>query len=129
MLAVVSVAFFGMTYYFYSSRKFDDSNAMKILYVFLTVSLIYAIYIPVKKFFKNEPVLTLNVSEIKINEKGKPVSFIWPQVINWRIEKEEDGGTHYLTIETADNKRKINISWLDKRPREIEVLLQKLKSK
>jgi hypothetical protein len=129
MLALLTAALFGMTYYIYFSGKFDNNNTMKILYVFLTASLIYAIYIPAKKFFKNEPVLTFSKSEIEINEKGKPVSFLWLQVIDWKIEKEEDGGTHYLTIETADKKSKINLSWLDKRPSEIEELLQTYKTR
>lgn len=127
MLALLTAALFGMTYYIYFSGKFDNNNTMKILYIFLTASLIYAIYIPAKKFFKNEPVLTFNKSEIEINEKGKPVSFLWLQVIDWKIEKED--GTHYLTIETADIKKKINISWLDKRPNEIEELLQTYKTR
>jgi len=129
MLTVLTAALFGMTYYIYFSGKFDSNNTMKIVYVFLTASLLYAIYIPTKKFFKNEPVLTFSKSEIEINEKGKPVSFLWLQVIDWKIEKEEDGGTHYLTIETADTKKKINISWLDKRPSEIEELLQTYKAR
>ena len=129
MLAVLTAALFGMTYYIYFTGKFDNNNTMKVVYVFLTASLLYAIYIPTKKFIKNEPVLTFSKSEIEINKKGKPVSFLWLQVIAWTIEKEEDGGTHYLTIETADTKKKINISWLDKRPNEIEELLQTYKAR
>ena len=129
MLALLTAALFGITYYIYFSGKFDNNNTMKILYVFLTASLLYAIYIPAKKFFKNEPVLTFSKSEIEINEKGKPVSFLWLQVIDWKIEKDSDGNTHYLIVETEDKKRKINISWLDKRPGEIEELLQKYKAR
>jgi hypothetical protein len=101
---------------------------MKIIYVSLTASLIYTIYIPARKFFKNEPVLSLNNSGIIINEKGTPVSFLWVQIIHWKIEKEEDGGTYYLIIETVNKKRKINISWLDKRPAEIEELIRAYKN-
>ncbi|WP_143144149.1 hypothetical protein [Cytophaga hutchinsonii] len=102
---------------------------MKIVYVFLTASLLYSIYIPTKKFVKNEPVLTFRKSEIEINEKGKPVSFLWLQIIDWKIEKEEDSSTYYLTIETADTKKRINISWLDKGPSEIEELLRTYKTR
>jgi hypothetical protein len=129
VLVVMAIALFGMTYYIYFSGKFDNNNTMKILYVFLTASLSYAIYIPSKKFFKNEPVLTLSKSEIEINEKGKPLAFLWLQVVNWEIEKHEDSGTIYLKIETADKKKKVNISWLDKSPSKIEELLQTYKPK
>lgn len=129
MLALLTVALFGMTCYIYFSGKFDNNNTKKIVYVFLTAYLLYTIYIPTKKFFKNEAVLTFSKSEIEINDKGNPVSFLWQQVIEWKIEKEEDGGTHYLTITTsADIKKRINISWLDRRPNEVEELLQKYKA-
>jgi hypothetical protein len=129
MLAFLTAALLGMTYYIYFSGKFDNNNTMKIVYIFLTALMIYAIYIPAKKFFENPPVLTFSKDELEINEKGKPVSFLWLQIIDWKIEKDEDGPTYYLTIETAIVKRKINISWLDKRPTEIEQLLHMFKKK
>lgn len=129
MLFLLTIALLGMTYYIFFSGKYDNNNTMKILYVFLNGLLIYAIYIPAKKFLKNEPVLTFSKSEIEINEKGKPISFLWQQIISWKIEKDEDGGTQYLTIETGDTKKKINISWLDKSPNEIEKLINSYKSK
>lgn len=124
MLVLLAVGFLIGTYYIYFSGKFDNNITMKIVYVFLSASLIYTIFIPARKFIKNEPVLTLNNSEIIINDKGSPVSFLWPQIINWKIKKEEDGGTHYLIIETAEKTRKINLSWLEKSPTEIEELLR-----
>ncbi|HEX6431276.1 MAG TPA: hypothetical protein VF008_26480, partial [Niastella sp.] len=68
-----------------------------------------------------------NKSEITINEKGKPVSLLWMQVLDWKIEKEEDGGTKYLIIETAEKSKRINISWCDKKPDEIEALISTFK--
>jgi len=123
MLTLLTLALLGMTYYIYFSGKFDNNNTMKIIYVFLTSSMLYAIYIPTKKFIKNEPVLTFTSSEIQINEKGKSVSILWPQLIDWKIEKDNESGTHYLLVETADKTRRINIAWLDKSPFEIEELL------
>lgn len=128
MLALLTGALFGETYFIYFLSTLDSNNTMKILYIFLTASLIYAIYSPIKKFLKNEPVLTFSKSGIEINEKGEPISLLWLQV-DWKIEKENDGGAHYLILETADDKRKINISWLDKSPIEIEKLLQTYKTK
>lgn len=129
MLVVLALALFGMSYYIFLSGKFDNNNTMKLVYVFLTALLIYAIYIPARKFIKNEPVLKFNTTEIEINEKGKPTLLLWLQVVDWKIEKDEDGGTQYLIIETTDRKHKINVSWLDKRPSEIEELLQTFKKR
>jgi len=60
---------------------------------------------------------------ISQNEKGKPASILWPQIIDWKIETEKDNNTHYLFVKTADKTRRINISWLDKSAAEIEELL------
>ena len=127
MLVLLTATLLGVTYYIYFSGKYDNTNTIKILYFFLTAVLIYAIYMPIKKFIKNEPVLTFSKSEIKINEKGKTNSFSWLEVIDW--EMEDDDGTTYLIIKTTDSKRIINISWLDKRPNEIKELLQTFKTK
>jgi len=129
MLVILTIALFGIIYYIFLSRKFNNNNTIKLLYVFLSASLIYAIYVPTRKFIKNEPVLKFSKTELEINEKGKLVSLLWLQVIDWRIEKETDGGTHYLIIETADRTHKLNISWLDKKPSEIEGLLQLYKKR
>ena len=129
MLFVLTIAFLGMNYYIYFSGKFDNNTSMKILYVILNAFLLYSIYIPVKKLVKNEPILIFSKTGIELYEKGKPVSFIWQQVIDWKIEKDEDGGTPYLIVETQERKSKLNISWLEKQPAEIEVLFQKYKPK
>lgn len=123
MLALLTAALILMIYYVYFSGRFSHNNGMKILYFFGGASLLYAIYIPARKFIRNEPVLTFSRSEIEINEKGKPVSYLWVQVISWSIEKDPDGRTHYLVIETAGSKSNINISWLEKKPDEIEALM------
>lgn len=129
MLVFLIAVNLGMTYYIYFSGKIDNNAYIKLLYVFLTAFLLYAIYIPIKKLVKNEPVLIFSKTGIEINEKGNPISFIWHQVIDWKIEKEEDGGTHYLIVETQEKKSKLNISWLEKQPAEIEALFQKYKTK
>jgi hypothetical protein len=126
MLVILTLALFGMNYYIFFSGKFDN-NTMRLLSVFLTALLIYAIYIPTRKFVKNESVLKFSDTDLEINEKGKPVSLLWLQVIDWRIENKDNSGTHFLIVETADRKYKINISWLDKRLGEIEELLQAYK--
>lgn len=124
MFVMLAAALTGMTYYIYFSGTFEVENTITILYILCTALLIYTIYIPTKKLFKNEPVLTFSKYELEINDKGKPVSLLWQQVMDWRIEKESDGDTRYLIVVTTDRERKINISWLDKKPDEIEELLQ-----
>lgn len=127
MLILLIMVLLGTTYYIYLSGNFDNNNTMKILYVFLNTYLAYTIYIQAKKLIKNEPVLVLSQSGIEINEKGKGISLLWQQVIEWKTEQEKDGSTMYLIIQTAEFKKKINISWLDKRPADIEMLLQNYK--
>ncbi len=125
-LVVMAIALIGMTYYIYFSGEFDNNNAFKIVCVFLIALFVYMLYIPTKKFFKNEPVLTFSKSEITINEKAKPISFLWREVVNWKVVKKDED-TYYLMMETMDKKKIINISWLDRGPNEIEELLQTYK--
>src|SRR5689334_5933289 len=86
MLSLLTLSLFVFGYYLYFSGKFDNNNTLKIVYVFIIAPLIYTIYVLTKKLIKNEAVLTLSKSGIEINEKRRPVSFLWLQVINWKIE-------------------------------------------
>jgi hypothetical protein len=58
-----------------------------------------------------------------INEKRKAVSFHWGQIHEWKVEIESDGGTPYLIIKTAEEKKRINIAFLEKGHEEIEELM------
>jgi hypothetical protein len=82
-------------------------------------------YFQARMIWNKTAVLTFTPSDIIINKKGKTESFLWLQVINWEIE--EDGNNHYLTIQTAETKKMISISWLDRKPAEIELLLHQYK--
>jgi hypothetical protein len=127
MLIVMSCALIGTTYYNFFYEKVENNYAMKIIYVLLNTYLLYAIYVQTRKFIKNEPVLTFSKDKIEINEKGKPYSLQWSQINNWKIEEEGDGGAQYLKIMTSNGFMKINISWLDKNPDEINELLKMYK--
>ena len=127
MLILLTTGLLGMTYFIYFSGSIKTNTTLNIFYVLSLASLLYTLYIPIRKFLRNEPVLTLSKYDIEINERRKPVSFSWAQVDKWEIEKDAENNTHYLIIVTAGNKVKINISWLDKSPVEIETLLKTYK--
>jgi hypothetical protein len=123
MLLLLTSGLLGMTYFIYFSGSIKTTTTLNIIYSLSLASLLYTLYVPVRKFLKNEPVLTISKYDIEINESGKPVSFSWPEVVEWTIEKDKENNTQFLTIATADNKKKINISLLEKSPAEIETLL------
>lgn len=123
MLAIFFAAVIGMVYYGFFSGKVDTMPVMKAIYAFLSASLLIGIYFNVRKFIKKEPVLTITTSDITISEKIKTVSFLWIQVRDWKIEFDSDGNTPYLIIETAEEKKRINIAWLEKGYEEIEELI------
>lgn len=125
-LALWIASSIGVIYFIYFSGM---SNITTMVFYFLiNAFLIYNTYIPLKKFFQNLPILKLNNSEIEIYDKGTSFLLLWEQIIEWKIETDEEG-IYYLIIETADKKQKINISWLDKSPDAIEKLLQHYKTK
>jgi hypothetical protein len=72
--------------------------------------------------------LAFNQSEIRIFLKGNLVTCPWSEIKSWNIRKDSDGATYYLNIEMPDKNREINISWLDKKPPEIEKLMQEFKN-
>jgi hypothetical protein len=125
MLLLLVIALVGGIYYIYFSGKFDDNNRIKLIYLFVTGLMLYGFYIPARKFLKKEPVLVLTKDSIEINEKGRPVTFHWLQIREWDIKN--DDGTRYLIIDTGEVKKKVNISWLDKTPAEIESLMTQFK--
>jgi hypothetical protein len=127
MLALLTAALLGGLYYSFFYHSTETGTTMKIISGLLSIWLAYAIYRMTGKLLKNDPVLTLSDAEISINDKGKPVSYSWHEVIGWHLEKDRDDTTHYLVIETTGKKRKINISWLEKKPFEIEVLMKEYK--
>lgn len=127
MIAVLIAVLLGILYYVYLSGKKDDNIAIKVLYIFLSGSLIYAIYHPVRKLLRNEPVLVFSKSGLDINSGNKTASFAWSQIIEWSIERDKDGNTYYLKVKNSEMTKNINISWLEKKPAEIEELMHKYK--
>lgn len=87
---------------------FTNNGNTTVKVVFGVVALIsfYSLYLPIKRLIRNEPVLTFSKSEITIIEKNKPVSYLWLQVNEWKIEKDFDGDGKYLILETTGGKKK-----------------------
>lgn len=121
VLAIFFATVIGMVYYAFFSGEWDKRPFIKLVYAFISASILIGIYINVRKFIKNEPVLIIGKSEITIKERTKPVTYLWSQVLEWRIE--EDDSSRDLIIETAEEKKKININWLEKDYEEIEELI------
>ncbi len=129
MLILLTIVFFATNYYIYFSGKFDDNTTMKTGYLFLNAIVLYSIYLPTRKLIKNEPVLKINQTGIEVNKDGQSISFLWDQIVDWEIEKDDDNSTHHLTIQTTAENKKTNISWLDKTPGQIETILQSYKKR
>lgn len=105
LIAFLMLAIIGITFFEFFSGEIKINNLTRIIHLLATISLLYAIYIPTKKFIKNEPVLKFSQIEIEINEKGKPVTFLWIEILDWKIIKEDDENTHYLIIDTISKKK------------------------
>jgi hypothetical protein len=117
-----------MFYFTFFSGKFDDNTLLKALTVGLTAWLLYALYFPARQLIKNEPVLILSKSEITINRRGKPITYLWMQIQDWHIEKDKENSNRYLILETTEGKKSVSITWLDKKPAEIEELINEYKN-
>jgi hypothetical protein len=112
-----------MFYVTFFSGKFDGNTLLKVVTIGLTAWLLYALYFPLRQLIKKEPVLTLSKSDITINVKRKPVTYLWSQIQGWHIEKDKENSNRYLILETTEGKKSVMISWLEKKPAEIEELI------
>jgi hypothetical protein len=122
VLAIFCVVQIGITYFAFYSGDLEKMPAIKVMYVIISAVFLFGLYFPIRKFIKNEPVLTISRSEITINEKSKAVSFLWMQVREWKIDIESDDDP-YLIIETTEEIKRIKIAWLEKDHEEIEELI------
>ena len=123
MITFLTAGLTVMFYITFFSGKFDDNTLLKVVTVGLIVWLLYWLYFPVRQIIKNEPGLILSKSEITINRKGKHVTYLWSQIRSWHIEKDKENSNKYLILETTDGKKSVSISWLEKKPAEIEELI------
>ena len=121
MLIMLVIGWAALTYFIYFSGAIKTTTELNIFYSLVTVIIIYLFYISRKRLKLNEPLLILTRTDITINEKGSPESFPWSQITEWEIEND-DGG-EYLTIKTANTKKRLGISWLEKSSGEIKVLM------
>ncbi|HKC35458.1 MAG TPA: hypothetical protein VKB95_05320 [Chitinophagaceae bacterium] len=120
MLILLAAVWIGLNYYVYVLKGLKTNMELNILNIVLTAILVYAIYMGANRLKSNEPVLIFTKTDLTINIKGNPESFLWLQITEWEIGREEDD---YLLIKTADEKRKISLAWLEKNPGEIRELM------
>ena len=120
MLALLAAGWIGLNYYIYVLKGLKTNTELNILNIALTGIMAYAIYRGTKKLRSNEPVLIFTKSELTININGDPESFLWLQIIEWEIGRDEN---YYLLIKTGDAKRKVSLAWLEKKPAEIRELM------
>jgi hypothetical protein len=122
-IAIMFGSQIGIVYLIYFSGNYNLSTTLKVGYACMLAALIYFLYFPIKKLIRNEPVITLTKSEITINVKRKPVTYLWVQILDWHIEKDKETSNRYLMLETTEGKKSVIISWLEKKPAEIEKLV------
>jgi hypothetical protein len=125
LISLFSAGVIAGGWHVYFSGKVRYSVIVNIIYAVTAAGWFYTMYFQVRKLWNNTPVLTFSPSGISIHEKGEPLSFLWWQVTHWEVEQDES--THYLIIQTAETKKKVSISWLDRKPEEIELLLHQYK--
>lgn len=120
MLVLLGAGWAGLNYYVYIMQGLKTNTELDIINIVLTGIIAYALYMGAKRLRSNEPVLIFTKSDLTINIKGNPESFLWLQITEWEIGRDEND---FLLIKTADAKRKIYLNWLEKKPGEIRELM------
>jgi amino acid permease len=86
---------------------------------------LYSIYKVIRKLQDTEPALRFTTSYLEISRKGKMERYLWSQITEWKIEP--DDRNHYLLIQAAGNSKRIDITWLDRKPGDISELMHQYK--
>ncbi len=120
-LVFITIPILGIAYYTFFTEKGKANSIMAYVFFLILALAFYSIYRIVKMILSDQPVLTISKSFVEINEGGNPISFIWPKISNWEVIKGKNN--HFLIIETDEQKKKLNITWLEKEPAEIEELM------
>lgn len=122
-IAIMFLSQIAVIYFIYFSKDYNLNTSLKVAYAGMLAVIIYFLYFPIRKLIKKEPVITLTKSEITINVKRKPVTYLWSQIRDWHIEKDKETSNKFLILETTEGKKSVTISWLEKKPAEIEALI------
>lgn len=125
MLALLLSMLIGISWYVLSSGKLSEGHTAIFFWTLSTSIAIFAIYKLAMKIKKNEPEIILSKQGIEINTKNGLTFFAWTQIAVWEIKN--DDGTYYLSLETIEGRKKINVSWLEKTPAQIEALIYEYK--
>ncbi|MBX3256198.1 MAG: hypothetical protein KF862_18820 [Chitinophagaceae bacterium] len=113
----------GTTAYIFLSDEYKNNNTAKMVNIAGFALFAYFLFGSWRTLLNKDPVLVFTDNEFIIYKKGKPFSFSWREITNWKIEKPEDNGGYSLTIETGTHKENISLNWLEKPPQEIERLM------
>jgi len=106
----------GSTYMAFFTKTFATNQILKIVIVLLNLFVIYGAFTTFRKVLDNTSVITLMNAHIEINEDGKPLTFLWAEIKELRIEKKQSGKSevNILTIKSETRKGELNISPLEK---------------
>ena len=118
--------FIGFGYFVFFSGSSQVTSSIKYTFFAFTIFLSYTNYVSFTRNRKQIPTLVISEFAIEFCEYLKSTTYLWKDILEWKIEKDE--GTNYLTLTTIEKiKRKVNISFLEKSPAEIEELIKEIK--
>jgi hypothetical protein len=109
---------------------FSKDSRNRTLVFFSLVGLIlylgYETYLIVEKKRKQIPTIIISDFALEVTETLKTNTYLWKDILDWKIQKEDN--TDYLILLTIEKaKSKIDLSFLDKTPFEIEQLIKEIK--
>ncbi|HEX2630731.1 MAG TPA: hypothetical protein VHM26_17060 [Chitinophagaceae bacterium] len=90
-----------------------------------TIIVLNSIYKAARRLRSSEPEIRFSLASLEIKKKGKLLTYPWQQIIQWKVDQDEKN--HYLVIQTSGGSISMDITWLDKKPAEIAVLMQQYK--
>lgn len=115
-----------MMYYVFFSGKVKYTDLLLVLSVILAIMMIWGLYPLVKMIRSGLPALVF-AGDSLTHHGRKPFTLLWSQLTGWSTENDE--GTIFITMQTTEGGKRLNISNLEKKPSEIIALFTEFSGK
>jgi len=126
----VLIAILAMNYTTFFTHYFEDRYKYVFIWKIVAIALTIYVIIDLRKFLnrikKKKPYIIISKTGFSFYKKDVQISYKWSDITGWDISRSSENNT-YLTLLASGNNEKIDVSWLDKKPKQIVELIQHYK--
>ncbi len=122
VVVILIIAVLSSIYFIFISDIYRKNSMVKLGHILLTVYVVYIIGVQIKIIFYREWVLKIGEDSISLKIDNCYGVIPKTKILEINIENREEDG-YFLTVKTKEEKFNVNISWLEKSPKQINDIL------